>query len=55
MTILKTIGNYFLNILGVICIAFITLLIAIFMPTRLSSVIIEADKEIRKTRKKSKK
>ena len=54
MKILKSILSYFLNIFSIIAISFLCLIIAIFAPKHLSEVIIETDKEIKKTKKKKK-
>lgn len=54
MKILKAIGNYFLNIFAILAISFLSLIIAIFAPKHLSDIVVETEKELKKTKKKKK-
>lgn len=54
MKILKSIGNYFLNILTILALGFLVLIVAIFFPKHLSVVITESTKKVKKARKKKK-
>ena len=55
MKILKAIGNYFLNILTVLAIAFFALITAIFAPKHLGQMIMDTGEEIHKAKKTTKK
>ena len=54
MKTLKSIGNYFLNILTVLALGFLALVVAIFFPKHLSEIVTDSAKEVKKIRKKKK-